>query len=136
MLDTVRHENEGVMYAYQSSQLGTGHAGKVAADALANMGYDGHVLVAMGDKFVEEEAIKALVSGYVKQQSDMTLLTLPRPKGSDAPGGRVLLDDSGQALDIIEQADLARQSIGRAKLLLSRCFVVIRGSAGASPSLF
>ncbi len=28
------------------------------------------------------------------------------------------------------------QFVGRAKLLLSRCFAVIRGSAGASPSLF
>ncbi|MBN2295567.1 MAG: NTP transferase domain-containing protein, partial [Pirellulales bacterium] len=111
VLDTVGRENEGVMYAYQNPQLGTGHAGKIAADALANMGYEGHVLVSMGDKFVEEEAIEALVSGYVKQQSDMTLLTLPRPKGSDAPGGRVLLDASGQALDIIEQADIARQAI-------------------------
>ena len=111
VLDTVGRENQGVMYVYQSPQLGTGHAGKIAADALANMGYEGHVLVAMGDKFVEEEAIEALVSGYVKQQSHMTLLTLPRPKGSDAPGGRVLLDASGQALDIIEQADIARQAI-------------------------
>lgn len=41
----------------------------------------------------------------------MALLTLPRPKGSALPGGRVLLDESGQAMDIIEQADLARQSI-------------------------
>jgi N-acetylgalactosamine kinase len=41
----------------------------------------------------------------------MALLTLPRPAGRDAPGGRVLLDEQGQALGIIEQADLARQAI-------------------------
>ncbi|HLA83403.1 MAG TPA: galactokinase family protein, partial [Thermoguttaceae bacterium] len=111
VLRAVDAEHAGVMYVYQHPQLGTGHAARVAAEALATMGYAGHVLVSMGDKYIEPVAIETLVAGYVKQQPDMALLTLPRPKGSDSPGGRVLLDGDGQALAIIEQADLAKQSV-------------------------
>ncbi|MBN2216163.1 MAG: NTP transferase domain-containing protein [Pirellulales bacterium] len=111
VLQTVDAKHPGAMYVYQHPQLGTGHAGRIAADALATMGHEGHVFVSMGDKHIEPVAIETLVAGYVKLQPDMALLTLPRPKGSDAPGGRVLLDSSGQAVDIIEQADLAKQSI-------------------------
>jgi len=111
VLQAVNAEHPGVVYVYQQPQLGTGHAGRIAAEALANLGHRGHVLVSMGDKHIEPVAIETLVAGYVKQQPDMALLTLPRPKGSDSPGGRVLLDETGQAMDIIEQPDLAKQSI-------------------------
>ncbi|NLE40021.1 MAG: NTP transferase domain-containing protein, partial [Pirellulaceae bacterium] len=111
VLDAVNAEHPGVMYAYQNPQLGTGHAGRIAAESLQNMGYEGHVFVSMGDKYIEEVAIETLVDGFVKQQPDMALLTLPKPKSGDAPGGRVLLDDQGQALGIIEQADLAKQAL-------------------------
>ncbi|HBO43757.1 MAG TPA: hypothetical protein DD670_07465, partial [Planctomycetaceae bacterium] len=111
VLDAVDAEHPGVMYAYQNPQLGTGHAGRIAAESLQNMGYEGHVFVSMGDKYIEEVAIETLVDGFVKQQPDMALLTLPKPKSGDAPGGRVLLDDQGQTLGIIEQADLAKQAL-------------------------
>ncbi|MBN1589883.1 MAG: NTP transferase domain-containing protein [Pirellulales bacterium] len=111
VLNVVCPEHPDVMYVYQQPQLGTGHAAKVAAEALATMGYRGHILVTMGDKYIEDVAIERLLTGYVKQQADMALLTLPRPKGVDVGAGRVLLDQSDQALDIIEQADLARQAM-------------------------
>ena len=37
VLHTVGKDNESVMYVYQSPQLGTGHAGRIAAEALANI---------------------------------------------------------------------------------------------------
>lgn len=111
VLETVCPEHPDVMYVYQQPQLGTGHAAKVAAEALQTMGYEGHVLVTMGDKYIEDAAIETLVSGYVKQNADMALLTLPRRKGTDVTAGRVLLDQDGQAMDIIEQTDLAKQAI-------------------------
>ena len=49
VLDTVTKEHSSVMYAYQSLQLGTGHAGRIAAQTLENVGYDGNVLVTMGE---------------------------------------------------------------------------------------
>ena len=111
VLDTVAKEHPGAMYVYQEPQLGTGHAAKVAAEALENLGYAGNVLVTMGDKLIEEEAVQTLVAGYVKQQADMALLTIPRTKATEGSAGRVVVDSDGQALDIIESADWARQRI-------------------------
>ncbi|MBN1911529.1 MAG: NTP transferase domain-containing protein, partial [Pirellulales bacterium] len=111
VLETVGREHPEVMYVLQNPQQGTGHAAKVAADALATMGYEDHVLLTMGDKLIEEEAIDALVDGYVKQQADMALLTIPMTRATEGAGGTVYLDADGQALDIIEAPDLARQAV-------------------------
>jgi N-acetylgalactosamine kinase len=111
ILETVGREHPGIIYVYQESQLGTGHAAKLAAEALANIGFSGHVLVTMGDKLIEQPAIDALVSGYVKQRADMALLTIPKTKATEGSVGRVFVDSSGQVLDIIERVDHARQAI-------------------------
>jgi len=111
VLDAVGKEHQGIMYVYQKLQLGTGHAAKVAAEALQNMGYRENVLVTMGDKLIEEPAIEALLGGYVKQQADMALLTISRSQATEASLGRVFVDRTGQALDIIERTDWARQAI-------------------------
>ncbi len=109
---TVAKEHTGVLYVYQQPQLGTGHAAKLAAEALANMGYNGNVLVTMGDKLIEAGAIEALLGGFVKQQADFALLTIPKAKEVSDSSGRVFVDETGQALDIIEKPDLARAAIG------------------------
>ena len=111
VLETVSKEHPGVLYVHQEPQLGTGHAAKIAAEATQAIGYDGYVLVSMGDKLVEEAALEALVSGYVKQRADLALLTVPKSKATAGSVGRVFVDRDGQALDIIEQVDLARQTI-------------------------
>ena len=111
VLSTVAREHEGVMYVFQQPQLGTGHAAQVAAEALQTMGYDGHVLVTAGDTHLEPQAIDALVSGYVKQQADMGLLIAPKRGPTGGSFGRVLVDRDGQAMDIIESVDLARQAV-------------------------
>ena len=111
VLDTVVKAHQGIMYVYQEPQLGTGHAAKIAAEALRNIGFSGNVLVTMGDKFIEEPAIEALLDGYVKQQADMALLTVPKSKATEGSTGRVFVDSHGRALDIIEKTDRARQAI-------------------------
>ncbi len=114
VLDTVATEHDGVVYAYQCPQLGTGHAAAIAAKALENIQYQGNILVTMGDKFIEAEAIGSLVDGFIKQQADMALLSVPKTKATEGSGGRIFLDQNGQALDIIEKPDLARQAIADA----------------------
>lgn len=111
ILDVVGKAHPEVMYVYQQPQLGTGHAAKIAADALKTIGYNGNVLVTMGDKLIEEAAIEALVGGYIRQQADLALLTIPKTKATEGSGGRAFLDGTGRALDIIEKTDLARQAI-------------------------
>ena len=111
VMETVNKEHPGLLYVHQEPQLGTGHAAKVAAEALQAIDYEGYVLVTMGDKLLEEAALEALVSGYVRQRADMALLTIPKTKAAEDSAGRVFVDEDGQALDIIERVDLARQMI-------------------------
>ncbi len=111
VLDVVSREHSGVLYVHQEPQLGTGHAAKIAAEALQSIAYQDYVLVTMGDKYLEENALAALVDGYVKQRADMALLTIPKTRSTEASAGRVIVDGQGRALDIIEQVDLARQLI-------------------------
>lgn len=111
VMEVVGRDHPGVMYVCQQPQLGTGHAAKAAADALQNLAFGGHVLVTMGDKLIQQEAIRALVAGYLKQRADMALLTVPASKATEASVGRVFVDHDGQALDIIEASDRLRQAI-------------------------
>jgi len=111
VLKTTNKEHPGVMYVYQEPQLGTGHAAKIASEALQTIGFNGNVLVTLGDKFIEEAAISSLVSGYIKQQAALAFLTIPKLKSVRGSEGKVFLDETGQALDIIEKPDLAKQAI-------------------------
>ncbi len=111
VLGAVAAEHPEALYVFQEPQMGTGHAARVAADALKSIGYQGNVLVSTGDKLIEEEAIEALVDGFVKQQADMALLTVPKTRATQGSVGRVFVDNSGQALDIIEVADRRRQAV-------------------------
>ena len=111
VMTTVGKEHQNVSYVYQSPQLGTGHAAMVAADTLRSIGYDGYVLITMGDKFIESDAVKYLRDGFIRQDSDLSLVSIPRTKETEGSGGRIFLNSDGQVLDIIEAADLARQSV-------------------------
>ena len=55
VLDTVSKQHSGILYVHQEPQLGTGHAAKIAAEALQAIGYQGYVLVTTGDKYLEDE---------------------------------------------------------------------------------
>ncbi|MCE5341692.1 MAG: NTP transferase domain-containing protein [Planctomycetaceae bacterium] len=99
------------IYIYQQPQLGTGHAAKLAAEALENTNYTGNILVTMGDKYIESDAIELLVDGFVRQQADLALLSIPIGKSDDS-SGRIFCDKSGQVVDIIEKPDIACQAIG------------------------
>lgn len=111
VMQTVGAEHPGVSYVYQSPQLGTGHAARMAADTLRAIGHKGNVLVTMGDKFIEPEAIEALRDGFVRQCPDLSLVSIPRTKDTEGSGGRVFIDSNGQVLDIIEAPDIARRAI-------------------------
>ncbi|HSW46652.1 MAG TPA: NTP transferase domain-containing protein [Phycisphaerae bacterium] len=111
VIQTVGREYPQALFLCQSPQLGTGHAGKVAAEALQNIGHAGPVLLCLGDKYLEPDAITALVEGFIRQQADLALLTVPWSRVTEASAGRVILDPTGQAVCIIERMDIARQAI-------------------------
>jgi len=109
--DTVNKEHRGVTYAHQNPQLGTGHAARIAGEALQNAGHGGPILLTMGDKFIEGPAIEAVLKGFAEQNADMALLAIPKTRATEGSGGRILTDDAGRPIDIVETIDLARQAI-------------------------
>ena len=52
---------DGVVYAYQKEQKGTGHAALCGISALKTIGYSGPVIVSMGDKIVDYTVIRDLL---------------------------------------------------------------------------
>ncbi len=111
VMQTIANEHPEVIYTYQTEQLGTGHAAQTAAQTLQQMDHNGSVLVTLGDKYLEPEAVELLVDGFIKQQADLALLTIPRTAENTDSSGRVFIDDAGQVRAILEQIDIARQAI-------------------------
>jgi bifunctional UDP-N-acetylglucosamine pyrophosphorylase / glucosamine-1-phosphate N-acetyltransferase len=87
----------------QDRQLGTGHAVRVALEALPPLG-GGVVLVTYGDVPLQTTALLAdLVTAHVRDSNAVTVLTaaLPDPYGY----GRIVRDPSGAVAAIVEEKD-------------------------------
>lgn len=91
---------EGVRFALQAEQLGTGHAAKVGLDALE--GFEGHVLILSGDvPLLTQASVNALLAGLAEGCPVALLSTeLDDPTGY----GRVLRTEDGVAR-IVEHKD-------------------------------
>lgn len=93
---------DGISYAEQKEQLGTGHAVMQAADFLKNK--KGYALVVCGDTpILRGETIRALIDECREKQAAATVLTAQM---ADPTGyGRVIRDESGNMVRIVEQKD-------------------------------
>lgn len=97
--DTVGNRADFVV---QAEQLGTGHAVMQAKELLT--GFTGTVLVLCGDTpLLEGETLAKLIAAHQGKQAMATVLTaqMPDPTGY----GRVIRDERGQVLRIVEQKD-------------------------------
>lgn len=86
----------------QEQQLGTGHAVMQAEPLLAGM--SGTLLVTCGDTpLVTEETFRRLIACHEQTKAAATILTavMPDPTGY----GRVIRDEKGQVVKIVEQKD-------------------------------
>ena len=91
---------DGVVYAYQKDQKGTGHAALCGINALKTIGYDGPVIVSMGDKIVHHTVIKSLLEKSNVSKSVWSV----QPVSANKSGGRVVEID-GKPYGIVEFAD-------------------------------
>jgi N-acetylgalactosamine kinase len=99
--------DHSVLYAYQSELRGTGHATRLGARILRDLGYDGPVLVVAGDKVIEQPAIWKLRRVFERDECDMALL-VSRRQGSPELG-RIVIDHDGEVLACVEQRDLRQR---------------------------
>jgi len=91
-----------VRTALQEEQLGTGHAVACCREALA--GFSGTVLILCGDTpLLRTETLSGLIGFHRANKAAVTVLTamMEEPSGY----GRVLRDDAGRVLAIVEEKD-------------------------------
>src|SRR3990167_4992324 len=96
-----------VQYVLQKHRLGTGHAVRVALQALNNKTKPSLVLVGMGDHmmFYKKNAIKKLIETHKREKAVITFLTTKYHSPNKLEWSRVERDKSGKVLDIVEHKD-------------------------------
>ena len=107
--DSVRAElKDRVEYAMQTEQLGTGHAVMMTKDLLE--GLEGVTIVTYGDvPLLTEQTISNLFDYHQEQEAAITILTA----STDNPTGygRIIRDEAGNVLRIVEQKDANEQEL-------------------------
>lgn len=96
---------DGVLFAEQKTQLGTGHAADCARNALS--GFKGNVLILNGDfPLITTKSLNLLIKRHERQRADISFLTalVDDPSGY----GRVLRSGKGEVERIIEEKDATR----------------------------
>jgi len=106
IIDAVSDHFDNVSFVYQAQPRGTGHAARCGARLLEACGYQGAVLVAMGDRLLRPEAVRRLIETFHNTGSDVALLV--GPKQANPSSGRVVYDDtSGDVVAIVETSEIA-----------------------------
>lgn len=103
--DKVRTEiGDDVTYALQEDQLGTGHAVAQARPYLRSEADVATVLVLYGDTpLIRPETLRSLLSRHAETHAAVTLLSF---EPADPTGyGRIVRDDAGQIVGIVEHKD-------------------------------
>ncbi len=112
VIETVGRQFPQVAFIYQHEQLGTGHAARVAATALAKLDCLGPMLVTMGDKVIEPGVIRELAEQYLRARADLAFVTSPKKiKNLISSAGRVVKDRGGRILGNVELRDIQRARI-------------------------
>ncbi len=98
---------DGVAYAYQKEQKGTGHAALCGLKALSALGHNGPVIISMGDKIVAAHVVK----GLLDRAQDAPAVWGVQPVAANKNGGRVVTEN-GKPLGVVEFADAALMALG------------------------
>jgi bifunctional UDP-N-acetylglucosamine pyrophosphorylase/glucosamine-1-phosphate N-acetyltransferase len=96
------HLKDRVDYIVQTEQLGTGHAVLTAEDWLSN--FEGSVIVVVGDApFLQKKTVEDLLNKY--RQNNYTCLLLSAVYKEPPAYGRIIRDNNGKLIRIIEEKD-------------------------------
>jgi N-acetylgalactosamine kinase len=97
------------LFIYQAEQLGTGHAARLAGDALERLGHQGPVFVTMGDKIIETRVVEALLDTFARTQADLAFVSAPKAAGDTE--GRIVQAPDGAVLGNVELRDIQRAQV-------------------------
>ena len=74
VIETVGKAHEGVIFAYQAEQRGTGHAAKQGAAILRGLNYDGAVLIVAGDRLLDAQVVEQMIAAFQATASDIRVV--------------------------------------------------------------
>jgi len=94
------------IFTYQAEQRGTGHAARCGAAVLEAFGYSGDVMVVVGDKLLAQEAVREQIKLFHSSSADLCFMV--GPKDSFPSSGRVVEDEAGNTLGIVEVSEIKR----------------------------
>ncbi len=97
---------DGVIYAYQKEQKGTGHAALCGLKALKAVGFCGPTIISMGDKIISSDVIK----DFLKKAQDAKGVFGVQPLMDNFNGGRVITEGE-TPFGIVEFADAALMAL-------------------------
>jgi len=98
VVETVGSAHPGVQFVYQRDRLGTGHAARIGLEALTQFGFNGTVLMTMGDKWLAPD-------------SGAALLAISTPKRSESTAGRFVQLPGRGIVGIVELRDIQRSRL-------------------------
>ncbi len=96
----------GAAFAFQAEPHGTGHAAATAAAVLAERGFQGDVVIVMGDKVTRIDVVRRLQDAFYRSGADLVLSALP--KTPETTAGRVVQAEDGSVVGVVELADIRR----------------------------
>jgi bifunctional UDP-N-acetylglucosamine pyrophosphorylase/glucosamine-1-phosphate N-acetyltransferase len=108
VIDAVEDAYEGVEFAFQDEQLGTGHAVMQAKSFLD--GFDGNVVVVYGDMpLLRADTIRSIVDHRDATSAAAVVLTIELENPPDF--GRVVRDADGRVVGIVEARDATPEQL-------------------------
>lgn len=103
VISTVEEKFDDINFVYQKEPLGTGDAVRCASDYLESIGYERELFISAGDKIVDGSLLVKMREIFEDRDYDLLFATSISHKGEF---GRVLRDDSGRILGIVEAKDI------------------------------
>lgn len=95
-------DTEGVIYAYQAEQRGTGNAALMGLMAMKKLGYKGGAFIAMGDKIIATDVVSKLIDEYNSKDVKAVFAVQKKPFN---PGGGRIAQRGGRVCGIYEMTD-------------------------------
>ncbi|NQU43494.1 NTP transferase domain-containing protein, partial [bacterium] len=112
VIETVGREFPEVAFVYQGEQRGTGHAARIACDALNSLGHTGPILITMGDKVIAPHVVTDLTEQFLRSRADLAFVTARKVRnGMTSGSGRIATDRAGAILGNVEVRDIQHARI-------------------------